>query len=880
MKVANKKCIRRLAFRSIKASKTRNIVAIIAITLTTLLFTSLFTISMSIIDGYEQANFRQTGSYSHGEFKYLDKAQYETLKDASEIKEYGVRRVVGVAWDAPFNKETVEISYCDDKAAEYMYLVPENGTLPKEGTNEAATDKKVLELLGIEPVLGTEFTLTFEVDGTDVTKTFVLSGYWEADTLAPADHVLIPESRAEEIFSEVTSKGIAGTYNILFMLNNSSHIREKAIAVLNKYGYQSEELGAEGYVYLGCNNGYAAKIFSGTDIMDVFIIILILLIIFTTGYLVINNIFRISIANDIRRYGLLKTVGTTKKQIRKIIYIETAFLAAIGIPIGLLLGYLVGIVLTLFVTKRLNGISILVSVNPVIFIAAALFSLLTVFISCMKPAKFAARVSPIEALRYTDASGKYNKRRKKGKYVSPFRMAFANMGRNKSKTTVTIISLTLALLLLDVTVILTNSFDINKFLKDFKTDFMIGNADYFRVSGHLFNSDYMVAENVISDIEATGMVAEAGCTYGVGSEQYVYEYVPEEHYLDSFASYESEETINYFLENENQIDGMFEQNVQLYGMDDFCLQRLSILDGSLEKLNEKGNYIAAVYRTDDYGNPEEDSNWAKVGDMITIRYVKEVEWYNPDTGEVYCEDELEYLPADEPCWKRSVKYKDVIYEVCAVITIPKKMSYRYYMNDEFVLSAEELCKNAENAGIMYYAYNVTDENERTMEAYISEYTKNQMTEYDYESKQTYMDEYDSLKQMFIILGGVLSLIVGITGVLNFLNANLTSIAVRKHEFAVLQSVGMTGRQLKKMLMIEGLFYTAGSIAAAMILSVAAAPFMKRTIDRVLWFCSYQYTLVPILIMIPIFVLIGVGIPLIIYKKVIHQSLIERLREGE
>lgn len=880
MKVANKKCIRRLAFCNMKATRTRNIVAIIAIALTTLLFASLFTISMSIMEGYEQANFRQMGSYSHGEFKFLNRETFEELKNDSAIKEYGVRRIVGVAWDAPFSKETVEISYCDKKAADYLYLTPSHGELPREGTNEAATDTKVLALLGIEPVIGAEFTITFEVDGTDVTKTFILSGYWEDDKLAPANHVLIPESRAEEIFAEVPTKGFAGTYNILFMLDNSRNIEDKVEEILERHGYQSEEIGAEDYVALGTNNGYMARIFSGTDEEGVLVIIGVLLIIIATGYLVINNIFRISIANDIRRFGLLKTVGTTKRQIKKIIYMEAFVLAVVGIPVGLLLGYGVGAILSPIIANNLSDITVLVSANPVIFMVAALFSLFTVFVSCMKPARFAARVSPIEALRYTDSSVNYKRKRKNGRHVSIIGMAYSNMGRNKSKTVVTVVSLTLALLLLNITFTLTGSFDMDKYLKDFTVDFMVGNADYFRVNSHLFNEDYMVSDNVVTDIEATNMITEAGCTYGVGEEQYVFEYVSKERYLDSFDPGNSEETIAYYLEHENQIDGKYETNAQLYGMDDFCLQKLEVLDGDLSKLREDGNYIAAVYLTDEYGKPEEDTNWAKVGDTVTIRYVDETEWYNPDTGEVYREDEIDSLPYDTPCWNRSVEYSDVTYEVCAVVAVPERLSYRYYGSDEFVVSSENLQKNASCAGVMYYAYNVSEENVRAMEEYISDYTENQMPQYDYESKQTCVDDLDSYRQMFRILGGMLSAIVGVIGILNFLNANLTGIMVRKHEFAILQSVGMTGKQLKRMLVTEGLFYAIGSVAAALILSVLTASFMKHSIEEMFWFCTYRYTVVPVLVVIPAYVFIGVCIPLVLYRIVVRKSIVERLRESE
>ena len=82
MKVKNRRCIRTLSFRQLKASKSRNLIAVFAIALTTLLFTSLFTIALSINDGFQQSNFRQCGGWNHGSFKYLTEEQFEAHKDA------------------------------------------------------------------------------------------------------------------------------------------------------------------------------------------------------------------------------------------------------------------------------------------------------------------------------------------------------------------------------------------------------------------------------------------------------------------------------------------------------------------------------------------------------------------------------------------------------------------------------------------------------------------------------------------------------------------------------------------------------------------------------------------------------------------------------
>ena len=130
MNVRNGKCIRHLAWKSLQASRTRNLIAIAAIALTAVLFTSLFTIALSINEGFQQSNFRQVGGFSHGGFKYLTEQQAEELKDDPLIDQYGLRRFLGMPTDAPFNKSHVEISWCDANDAHWMYCDPVEGTLP------------------------------------------------------------------------------------------------------------------------------------------------------------------------------------------------------------------------------------------------------------------------------------------------------------------------------------------------------------------------------------------------------------------------------------------------------------------------------------------------------------------------------------------------------------------------------------------------------------------------------------------------------------------------------------------------------------------------------------------------------------------------------
>lgn len=688
MKVANRKCIRHISFQSMKTARTRNIVAILAIALTAVLFTALFTIAMSISYSFEQSTFRQVGGYAHGGFKSLTKEQFEELRDAPLIKEWGVRRFVGMPSREPFTKSHVEVSWCDEKEAAWMFLEPIEGRFPKEGTNEAATDTAVLALLGVEPEIGAEFTMTFNVDGTETTETFTLCGYWEYDEAIIANHVLIPESRVDEILDKLNTQcedGMTGLYNMDVMFKSPAHIENDLLTILEQYGYQSENPSEKDtYINIGVNWGYiSAQLSDDMDFETIFSIAAILLLIIFTGYLIIYNVFQISVSNDIRFYGLLKTIGTTGRQIKRIIFQQAILLSAIGIPIGLLIGYGIGAVLTPIVLSNLDGIPTnTLSISPWIFIGSVLFSLVTVMISCRKPGKIAAKVSPVEAVRYTEGRNSKKTKRKAKSGASICRMAWANLGRNRKKTVITVISLSLAVVLLNITVTFTSGFDMNKYVSNrMTTDFMFADAGYFQVTGSLWNADMALPEEVISSIEAQGGIAEGGRTYGKCSS--ASEFVTEEYYRKLYGRWESEENLNLLVERAQKENGLIQDTVQLYGMEPFCLDNLNLLEGDITKLYGDGNYIAAVYTADDYGNIYPDSHWARLGDKVTIRYTEEWEYYNPETGEVYDPDNI---PSTAPYAVRSVKYRDVEYEVAALVDIPSGLSYRYYGSDEFVMA--------------------------------------------------------------------------------------------------------------------------------------------------------------------------------------------------
>ena len=517
MRVKNRKCIRRLSFKSLWASRKRNIIAICAIALTTLMFTSLFTIMLSVNSSYETYNFRQAGGYSDGSFKDLSKEQADKIAAHKGIKASGERIVCGFSSSDVFSKVAAEVSYMDKNCTKWSYATPTCGKEPQK-ENEIAMDTTTLRLLGVEPELGANVTITYQTGnrtGTDMTQTdsFILVGYWEYDDLMPVHYINVSKAYVDKINEKCIAAGNeALDIDLNVMLPYKLNIREQMEKIDADLGYDWNTRDQENSTRIGVNWGLtASSISSGIDFSLVAALIAFFLLIIFTGYLIIYNIFQISVTGDIRFYGLLKTIGTTPRQLRRIITQEALFLCILGIPIGLLLGYGIGAVLTPIVleTTSIIGTKATISSSPLIFIGSALFAIITVFLSCRKPGKMAAKVSPVEAAKYTEGmTGKKKKRRSRGAKV--YQMAFANLGRNKKKTALVIVSLTLSVTLLNVLFSLVNGFDMDKYVdRSTCADFIVSSTDYFRYN----SADEYIGQDIIDEIKENTDETVAGSGY-------------------------------------------------------------------------------------------------------------------------------------------------------------------------------------------------------------------------------------------------------------------------------------------------------------------------------------------------------------------------------
>lgn len=197
-KVNNRKVIRKIADKTRKAGKSKNIIPVLAIAMTALLFTSVFTIGGSMIEKQQESTMRQVGGSAHAGYKYLTQEEYDIVKQDEKLKEVSYRIIVGDAVNDDLKKLHTEISYYENLDAKFSFCYPEEGHMP-EKEDELVTSDLVLQALGIPCELGQKVPLVMDVGGEKVEKTFTLCGYFKGDTVSQAQCAAVSKEYANKV---------------------------------------------------------------------------------------------------------------------------------------------------------------------------------------------------------------------------------------------------------------------------------------------------------------------------------------------------------------------------------------------------------------------------------------------------------------------------------------------------------------------------------------------------------------------------------------------------------------------------------------------------------------------------------------------------------
>ena len=829
----NRPVLKLLAKRSLKAR--RNTIAVLAILLATLLFTSLFTIAISLQTAMQESNMRTTGTSAHAGIKRLSWEEYEKLSSDTGIKDIGYSIIIGNAVGDDFNKTPTELRYGDETYSELTFNTPDTGHLPEQ-KNEIATSRIVLDAMGLPDKVGTQMELTFTTDTDTFTDTFTLCGIWDGDAVAYRQTMLLSKAYTEQVAPVIhgetdgtTPPVGTGYIDAVMMMPTAWNIEKQALDVTSKYGLDER---------VSINDAYGMATVNPSSMLP---LVTGVAVIFIAGYLLIYNVFYISIAQDIRFYGMLKTLGTTARQIRKIVYRKAIKLSLMGIPIGLLLGWPIGrLLLPAIVNMLTDDIRVVTTVNPSIFLMAIVFSMITVLISCQKPATMAAKVSPIEALHYVEQAGGKKKDRR-SKRISTVMMAKSNLGRNKKKVTIVTLSFALSIVLLNSVYTYVTSFDFDKFVADFSlTDFTV--SDTTVINSYAPYNTANVSQDFIREAERLNGLEDIGNVYLWTSKQPLSKHDLTKLQELAVSSRDiANELGNYRVRQEH--------GVNVYGLDDFPAEYVRVLDGELNM--EKWRAGTGVYVT-------------------PLRMMSD--------GSLCL-----YQPGDKICVQQ-LDGTNKIYDVLAVVDIPKALEtpLQVDMGLDYIFPTNELLGNMVSADqpAMKTIFNVDNEYQLATENWLKNYTTNTDTALDYLSKVTLRQTFDGMINMYRLVGGALCAILALIGILNFINSMMTSILSRYKELAMLQSVGMTGRQVKQMLMIEGIGYSALGLICSLLISIVGSLTVVRMMGAELSYFTWHFTLLPVFLCVIPLVLITAFVPLVCYNKMAQKTVVERLRIAE
>lgn len=878
MKNNNQKAIRRLSERSLKSNRMRNTFAVMAIALTCMLFTALASMGIGMTQVAQEQTMREVGGKFHAGLKNATREQMEKVGKDPRVVSYTWNQFIAVLDN--ILKRSAELRYPQsEEELTNCFIELEEGKLPQK-ENEIVVDTIVLDELKLPHEVGVQFPAVFRFQGETVEKTFTVSGWYQGDRVSHASQLYISSAFWEKLRDGRTDEDFlawgenhpedksVGLYSVGLYFETDRNIEETVRSVIKDAGYDPDR-----ELTYGVNWAYMSSRMEAMDPMAVVLLGAALLVILVTGYLIIYNIFQISVIGDIRFYGLLKTIGATKKQLRRLIRRQALVLSVFGIPLGLFAGYFASCGLFPFMMSMVehNGMEIRLHFDLWILVFGAAFSLLTVLISCHRPGKIAGSVSPIEAVRYSEKNMKRKKTKKSETGARVHRMALSNLGRNKKKTIFVVLSLSLSVSILCIVLTAVGSFRIDNYLKSrLVGDVTVGSINYTATAQNGL-VDFVVDEEMLALLdEQPGILTRNEMWSPVYAKDIVMSDMAVARYQDYYDQGRLDMRDDYEISHLEQSISTRELSTDVYAYDDELLENLTVLKGKLDiEKFQKGGYILV---SPVIGDDTQDCILYEPGDTVTLRMPA------PDTGWIEERTESGEISGVTP-----EKVIEKEYEVMAVTAeAPSSMDeHRYSVNGvQIILPKSELAGARQDGYCFAVSYTLEEEALPAFIETVKDYTENINPYMGYMTKESLIEEFRDMTNVIQGIGLALGLVIAVIGVLNFINSILTGIISRKRELAILSSIGMTQQQIKRMLMEEGLYYVLLSGIISILFGSAISYAVLHALNQVILFFEYRYNALAFLIMLPFFAVIAVIAPIIAYQRAAKESVVERLRETE
>ena len=850
--------LKKFTKKNLKLNKKRTIVTIIGIMLSTALICAVAGMVSSTQKTLANAMRADHGNY-HMRFENVPAEELKFIEENVNVESYFLTKNVGYAkLDGSINsgKPYLFLMEFDRNALQNSSFKIVEGRLP-ENENEVVISQHIIDNGGVELKVGD--TLSLDVG----TRRLVDDG----SVLSQSNPYLGEEESQEENLQEEITDTINKTYTI--------------VGIIERPSYELEDYQAPGYTIItysdNINNTDVANISvlfnnvgdyektteqivntvkedTGVDISTVAnvnvirfdgglsentmnvlygIAGVIIVIIVVSSVFVIRNSFAISVAEKTKQYGMLASVGATKKQIRKTVLLEGTYIGAIAIPLGILCG-IIAIVVLLWIVNYLigdmmDGVIFIYNVPLLPILLSIVISAITIYLSCIIPAIRASRISPIEAIRGNEDIKIKAKKIKTSKLTKKIFgiggvIASKNLKRNKKKYRTTVISLVVSIAIF---ISLSSFLDYGKravglYYTDMKynVDVYNGDIELYNEIAQLNNIDdysYSFTTSAIIDIE------KYGSEYGKEISN-----INRTYYEEAERETEYQDTIAVIMFNNDY----FKKFIKELGLNENDYKNIAILEDDEFEYNEDGTSVLRNYYN------------IKEGEIITIN-----------------------LNGEE-----------------RQVTIAKRSDQRpmgfegSYATGGWIFVSEDFMEDKDNEIIstgMYINSSDASQLERDINNIIADndsYKNVHITNLAEFADQ----ERRILLLVSIFLYGFITVIT-LIGVTNIFNTITTNMILRSKEFANLKSIGMTTKEFNKMIRLESLLYGLKSLLIGIPIGLLGSFCIYQAFKNSVDF-GYMIPWVSILISI-IFVFIIVGATMkYSLSKINKQNIIETIRQ--
>jgi putative ABC transport system permease protein len=811
--------VNKVTLRHLKENKKRTLVTIIGTIISVAMITAVATLTFSFLDLLQRQAIAQDGEW-HVIFNDVNMEQVEGIKQDEETEEVILSRDIGYALLEENNqtKPYVFVKEYNTEGFEYFPVKLNEGRLP-QAENEIVISEEILTKTDANFTIGDTLTLEVGERTTNIhpeesepltqnrpllydengkrleflknteTKTYTIVGLierptWEP-TWAPGFTVIsfLDENLLTNEDAVNASILVQNVNNDLF--DHADHLAKELN--INKYSFNYELL----RLYGATDDNNLRKTLYGMAAI-------IMIIIGIGSIALIYNAFAISVSERSRYLGMLSSVGATKKQKRNSVFFEGAIIGVISIPIGIVAG-IFGIGVTfVFVNQLLEGTlglteELQLIVTPWTILIACIVSIITIFISTYLPARKASKIAAIDAIRQTMEIKLSGKKVKTSKLVRKIfgieaEIGLKNLKRNKRRYRITVFSLVISIFLFLTVSAYTYNIKKSLYLSQdgFNYDIEISST----VRNESLDAEFISS---LSQLEEVTELSETKMMYAVS-------------YVDNSKLPKLLQEYNeYDIQNK---DGKFRYNVEIRSLDDTSLKAYAEKVGVDFKSLQNPNHLSGIVigKTDFY-----DMNKGKIietktieteaGDILTINDDSE---HHNVLGDIEIAAITNKVPIGlTTSWPGELKIivSQTVYD--QLWNKVKEFNAPYTNHVLFLRSTDPM---------------------QTQED-IEAIKENQIEVYNiYQYRQ---EEENMMLVMNIFTYGFITLIT-IISIANIFNTISTSIALRKREFAMLKSVGMTPKSFNKMLNYESIFYGLKALLYGLPLSFAMMIWMHST----------------------------------------------------